>query len=810
MSETNQETATLEPREAKIAVDQDSREVQANKLYQMAWTLIYGKRKSVERAIKCVQRAITFNDSSHKYWQLLGEAYYQRGSLNPAINCFMKSLRLVDEMRGQTEEHEKTRTADIIYSRLRMSDIRLSVGHLDEALKGYLEIIAQEPSNLAALIGLTKTELQLARNSFSSNLVNSGHLHIIRALKYSLRTIKLCSHLSLTWKLASDCCLIQFVYGQRGDFKSIIEENFPDDDSEYILLNRNTCVDLSQQFLCRALAIEPFHESACLWHNLGISLYFKSKLIKQETVQKSLLRRSIKCLIRALSFDRNNSQIKSSIGVVAFHLNLLNAAQSFIIKSIRNNLSTSEMQFSNLGFMYLQKGEFRLAGVAFSRCQAEEPIYSRSWLGRALVEEQSNSTNLSLLRHCHRLEDNYQSLLLYATRIVSLPYTDEFSKDLYNALDCMRRIINYDTDSLEATNTLGLLLERSGYLDQALATFDRAYQISNQDSRVIVNKLRQHARQSMTCWSCENQDGATINSDFIKLAEKLGNSNNREYMLNFIYYLFNSGDYKSVNIPMTRFMDKLNQRDVSSKACAQILLGLSSRAESGDFKSWFFKNIIDLEGVVCIEGLINIYCLMLFASLDHDRDLLHQMAIELPKALRNYLTLSSRSKGFIDLYHSSQGCWIRLALITSIFCLEKPRLLIQPLLALYPMVAELWLFLGISFSFRKQDYPAAIICLKHSLLIGATRADLCFVSNLLLAILSQATAKNKLATLESRDKYLSRSILSYPQYGLLWKSLSQLNIETKASSSQRKSNSLADNFELFDLAIKHVIKMCLA
>ena len=108
-----------------------------------------------------------------------------------------------------------------------MSDIRLSVGHLDEAVLGYANIIANDKSNVAALVGPSKAKLQLARNSFSSGLVNSGHIYCMEALKFALIAIKLSPQLCLTWKLASDCCLIQFVYGQRGNFSTTIDEQFP-------------------------------------------------------------------------------------------------------------------------------------------------------------------------------------------------------------------------------------------------------------------------------------------------------------------------------------------------------------------------------------------------------------------------------------------------------------------------------------------------------------------------------------------------------------------------------------------------------
>lgn len=644
----------------------DARLAQANKLFQTGVMLLYGKRKSVDKAIKCIQKAITFNDSDYKYWQFLGEAYYQRGSLNPAINSFIKSLKLAEDNLIRVDVDEKRRQADCVYSRLRMSDIRLSVGHREEAALGYTDIIASDPDNVAALIGLSKAELQLARNSFSSGLVKLGHLHCMNALKYALRSIKLRPHLCLTWKLASDCCIIQFVYGQRGKFETEIDEKFPgvtNEDETHIIINRETCIQFAQQFLCKALDIEPFRDSGCLWHNLGISLYLKSTITEKQIERESLLKKSLKCLLKALDVDRSNSQVKNSIGVVAFNLNLLNSAQNFIIKSIQSNMSTSEVQFSNLGYIYLQKGEYRLADVAFGRCQAEEPLYSRSWLGNAILNEQKNLDNLSQLRHCQRLENNYESQLMYATKVTSLPCLEEYKRDFLNALDSMKRVINYDEYSLEANNTLGMLYERCLFNDLAISSFEKAYNLSPQDSRIMFNKLRQHnAMQS--CYSPERETSPDTN--LIKSAEKMANSGNREYILNFICYLFKNGDYRGVNSKMTRFLDKLPQSDIRNKISAQILLGLAAKADGCDFKSWLFKNVIDSENILSIEVVINLNCLMLLGAITNDIALVEQVSSDLGKNLLEYI--STRGTQFTDLFYSEDGYWIRLTIFCSIFC----------------------------------------------------------------------------------------------------------------------------------------------
>jgi tetratricopeptide (TPR) repeat protein len=798
--------------------EQEARLGQANKLFQTSVMLIYGRKKSVEKAIKCIQRAIVLDDSNYKYWQLLGEAYYQRGSLNPSINCFMKSLSLADDYltkvdpKADDRNERKRVLADSTYSRLRMSDIRLSVQHLDEAMHGYSNIIDSDPNNVAALVGMSKAELFTAKKCFHSGLVKSGHSHCMNALKYALRSVKCSPQLCHTWKLASDCCLIQAIHGQRGDFSTTLEvTDFPGCNQDGLVVTRMSCIELAQQFLCKALAISPYEKSSSLWHNLGISVYLKCTFAKQQksNERQILLRRSLKCLIKALDFDRANSQVRNSIAIVAYHLDLLNTAQNFLIKSIQTNMSTSEIQFSNLGYIFLQKGEFRLASVAFKRCQAEEPLYSRSWLGNALVNEQNNMDNMSLLRHCYKLENNYESQMMYATKITSLPHTEEYSKDLINAMDCMKRVINYDERSLAAQNTLGLLYERGGFKIQAKRCFDEAYRLAPDDSRAIFNRLRQHSKlTSGSMGDCVPAE--QLDTNFIKAAEKLADCGNLYYMLNFIYYLFESCDYRSINARITKVIEKLPGDDIRNKIGAQIILAMTDRVDNNDYKSWLFKNVIDSEGIVCLESMINLFCLMLFGSITNEQQLTDQVSSDLAKYIITYL--SSKKAQFTDVFYSLEGIWLRLILATSIFCNQDQGKLLRPIVALFPNIAELWLFLGLSLMFHKQQYQTAMFCIRKANLMGSTNADLSVICDILLAILlSNSTRQSKKATSldpNARIVHLSRALFKCPDYQLLWTCLNEAKLGNAPKESPRKGHTLTGHdADLFRLAIDHTIKM---
>lgn len=756
-------------------LDSGQMKAQADRLLNVGITLIEQK-KSIDKAIKCIQKAITLNDSQYKYWQYLGEAYFQRGSLNPAINCFIKSLKLAENDDLNDENEIKIREDDNIHSRLRMSDIRLLVGHLDEAAAGYSEIISRDPNNVDALIGLSKTELQISRDDFSFGLVKSGHSHCIKSLSLILRAIMIRPTLCHAWKLASDCCLTQFTQGQRGSFESKITEGFPGTDAESLWINRGSCVELAQKFLCKSLELENNPDSVVpLWHNIGLCLYFRAMMNLESNERRIMLRRSIKCLLKALKYDRNNSLIRNSLGVVAYRLNLFNSSQSFIIKSIQTSFDSAEIQFSNLGYIYLQSNELTKASAAFVRCQAEDPLYSRSWLGSAIVNENLGMDNLSLLRHCHRLGNNYESQLKFASRIVSLSPDSSFKKDLIDALDCMTRIINYDDRLIEAINVLGLLYERSNHQEQAQLCFDRAYSINPQDPRLIFNKLRQHNASKQGCPS--GNLIPELDTEFIKVAEKLSNSASRDYMLNFIYYLFKNNDFKAVDSKITRLLDRFqNTLNIVAKTNAQILLGLAANKVGGDFKSWFFKNIIDLENMVAIETVINLTCLMLVGCSSGDQQLVDRISGDLAKHI--LLFTSHQAKQFDDLYKSQQGFWLRMAMFSSIFCLEDRTYLIKPFLVLFPTVPEMWLFMGIAMMLQRSKKQTAIYCINKASLLGSNHPDVCFICDILLSILCD------------RTKHLRYAIYKYPSYNLVWSTL----LEPKPEQETM----------LFQLAVEHI------
>lgn len=779
--------------------------IQANKLFETALMLLEQKRP-IDKAIKCIQKAITLDDKNYRYWQLLGEAYFHRGSLNPSINSFIKSQNLALQEETEDEDELQAKEFACTHSKLRMSDIRLQAGHLDEAATGYTEIIATNPDHVDALMGLSKTNLARSKQNFSQGLVKSGHVYCMQALTLVLKAIRHANQVSEAWQLASDCCLTQFVAGQRGQFETKLNEELPDSDQGgVIIINKWTCIELAQKFLCKALENAEPSQSHKLWHNIGNCLYFRALMIKADdkSTRDMLLTRAIKSYLKALDLDRNSSQIRNSIGIASYHLGLKNIAQSFLIKSIHTDVNTSEIQYSNLGYIYLNENELDKASAAFDRCQAEEPIYPRSWLGKSLVYEKIAVDNLSYLRHCHRLGNNYDSQLKFASKIVSLPDSNKHSKDKVDALDCMRRIINYDDKSALVWNTLGLIYERSGFINDARRCFELANAIEPINDKIVMNRIRQTYNNE--CYSDHNETNQG-KIDCIKRSQELADEQ-AVFLQNFIYYLFKNGDYRLVESKLLQLLNGITkqpgQEDIVALASTRMLLGLAKHKINQN-SCLFQTNVEPLSRTKSIESVINLTIMMIISCKIDDMQYQKKLANELTSALQIYI--ESKSQQFDDTFYSKDGYWIKMALFSSIFCLQGQVSLIGRILARHPTVAELWLFKGLENMFseiRKQD--ATIYCINKAILIGSMNPDLVFVGELLLCILTVSAQKIPM-TIEKRSKFLRQAIFKYPHYDKLRCILDQLSCDAKQLSQFAKKGNLLTgiNSDIFSVAMNHV------
>lgn len=101
-------------------------------------------------------------------------------------------------------------------------------------------------------------------------------------------------------------------------------------------------------------------------------------------------------------------------------LNNLALAQHCFIKALELDRKLA-VAWTNLGILYLDQGQTKMANVAFKQAQQSEPTYANAWTGQAQIAEilESNET-IDLLRHSISLGYHDESAIQYAYSVCSL------------------------------------------------------------------------------------------------------------------------------------------------------------------------------------------------------------------------------------------------------------------------------------------------------------------------------------------------------------------------------------------------------
>lgn len=243
----------------------------------------------------------------------------------------------------------------------------------------------------------------------------------------------------------------------------------------------------------RALAINS--NSQYYWHHLGIFYWHLYQLTDE---QRNLLK-SIQSILNAIKLNPENSNIWNTLGVIAG--DHLSVSQHCFLKSIKLSAATTEMQWSNLGVLYmkdagqcvnLEEDLIFQAHKAFNESQAQNPNYVNCWIGQALIAENVNhASTLDLLRHCNTLNYHPIPTLKFAYHLLLDTNQHSNQIDLYNlAIDNMRIYIKKKTDDPLALNLLGCLNERNNNKRIAYGLFESALQHSFSSTDYIKNCIK--------------------------------------------------------------------------------------------------------------------------------------------------------------------------------------------------------------------------------------------------------------------------------------------------------------------------------
>uniref|UniRef100_A0A8C1WLQ7 Tetratricopeptide repeat domain 37 n=1 Tax=Cyprinus carpio TaxID=7962 RepID=A0A8C1WLQ7_CYPCA len=373
-----------------------------------------------QQAIADLQAALRADPQDWVCWECLGEAYLNRRSFTAALKAFDKA-------------HTLQPTS--IYSLYQTAAIKQILGRFKEAAAEYRQILEQE-DYVPALKGLGECLLALARNALDDYLDGRAVDLIQNAIHYLFRAVNQRPDLSCLWKLLGDACTTSRTVSPNRA-KVLVPGALcgmdPPDQSH--TLDQRQLLTLGERCFGRALKLMP--EAPSLWCDLGLNYYHQSKLLNclyPGDDAQSLLEKAMQCVKKAIMLDSANHTYWNTLGVVSGLHNgvVMHYSCVDVIFSESNNV----VAWTNLGALYLKKGNIELSHEAFKIAQSLEPLYVNCWIGQAIIAETVGSFDtMDLFRHTTELSTHTEGVKGYAYCVCST-LLDKSNRDselyLYN------------------------------------------------------------------------------------------------------------------------------------------------------------------------------------------------------------------------------------------------------------------------------------------------------------------------------------------------------------------------------------------
>ncbi|BFY97470.1 hypothetical protein BsWGS_00510 [Bradybaena similaris] len=365
------------------------------------------KHENPTKAIMSLQSALRADPNDSHIWECLADAYCQRGSLTASLKAFTKASEL---------------DPNSLYCLYQIATIKHTLGSQSEAIQEYKHILEKSNNYVPALKGVGESLIHLAKHNLSRCLDGLAKDNFEEALRYLTRAASQRPDLSCLWKLMGDAATLTYCLSAE-NFS--IPSKLVDKGSQDQSLKNVTKAELLQiGARCYSQAVKILEDSGPLWHDLAVNLYYQSQLTTHQEVADRLswLQRATQAIKRAIASEPKDWRHWNVFGVIACssleHKPAL--AQHCFIRSIECEAS-NVIAWTNLGTLYLSKGEIELAHDAFKTAQSVDPTYMACWIGQALIAEKiGHEEAMDLFRHTTELGFHPESACGYGQWVLSV------------------------------------------------------------------------------------------------------------------------------------------------------------------------------------------------------------------------------------------------------------------------------------------------------------------------------------------------------------------------------------------------------
>lgn len=247
--------------------------------------------------------------------------------------------------------------------------------------------------------------------------------------------------------------------------------------------------ELAARCFCRAIKIT--NDDVLLWYDLARSYYMRAIRYGDNDVTKKHLELALKTVKHTVKLMPSRWLNWNLMGVICAtaEIHQLALAQHCFIKALQLN-KKSAIPWTNLGALYLQQGDLKLANKVFGRAQQAETSFVNGWNGQAFIAEIMGEKDeaMDLFKHCTNLQYTPESALGFAHFVCILlsdpkammqsryRYIIERMHAVPSALDSIEWFCKSEADdaTLESLCFLGYLYHQMRLWANAIRAFRRA------------------------------------------------------------------------------------------------------------------------------------------------------------------------------------------------------------------------------------------------------------------------------------------------------------------------------------------------
>ncbi|TRY80081.1 hypothetical protein TCAL_09328 [Tigriopus californicus] len=452
-------------------------------------------------AILNLQSTIRHDPTNANAWEGLADAYKARGSYTAALKSYDKVLKLIPSS---------------VYARWQIGTIKHTVGEYEAAIESFRAILATHPDYVPALKGLGDSLLAQAKDYLLEGINRSVVTHCQESLVHITKAAKHRPDISCLWKLLGEACTLI-----RGLPADIVQISIPSNlaGSGPNKLEKTGVLALGAKCFLRALQING--EDPSVWHDLAVNYDAQATEMEGQGVP-DVRQKAMISIRRAITLEPSGHSHWNVCGVLALRDENYALAQHAFIRSIE--AENNAMAWTNLGILYLMKGEHELANKSFQEAQNHDPSYLRGWVGQALLAETTgyDSEAMDLFRHACFLGNEPEASIGYANWVCKTlkSFKDTTSpthaqsifciKNMFGvtvASDCLTRYNEAIRKDPCALNMLGILLECGRLYKSARIHLEQALAMAQeQGNPEWVEKI--HTNLARVCFKSKDFLGA--------------------------------------------------------------------------------------------------------------------------------------------------------------------------------------------------------------------------------------------------------------------------------------------------------------